>query len=114
MNTNKEFYLISRLPEDILRRIYDDHFHPRHRFDKIIKAMKNDSCTGEYELLSGHLEEMFETQDVDLLLYLLKHGKKYYFDIVYKETIIKQKRFFANFHNKYEDWAMCWIFRFCH
>jgi hypothetical protein len=92
--------------------MYDDYFHPRHRFDKMIDILKSEECKtlkGGYEKLGVYLEEMFETHDVDLLLYTLKHGKKYDFDIVYKHIMIKRTRFFTGLKNKYEDWAMYWL-----
>jgi hypothetical protein len=121
LTMNKEISLeclVARLPEDITRHIYEEYINPKHKYNKMIDALKSEQCQRLmaycYKELSVYLEEMFETRDVEFLLYALKHGKEYKFNYIYTNTIINNQRYFILFENKYEAMAVAWLFMLYH
>jgi hypothetical protein len=108
--------LAKRLPEDITRHIYEEYMHPKHKYNKMIRLLKSEKCKKlvGYKELSLHLEDMFETQDMEFLLYTLKHGKEHKFNFIYNKTIVYKHRYFLRINNKYEAMALAWLFILYH
>jgi hypothetical protein len=113
--------LVSQLPEDIIRHIYEEYFSPKQKFDRMIDVLKSEPCRnlcGCCNELSELVKEMFETKNADLLLYALKHGKEYKFDVVYRMIIIENSKYchlydgkyFALTDDKYISFALSWMF----
>jgi hypothetical protein len=65
--------LWSKLPEDVLKYIYDSHFNTKNRFDTMMTVVKSVSCRQLFtEELLPFVKEMFVTNR-ELLLYTLRH-----------------------------------------
>jgi hypothetical protein len=113
----KKDNFILPLPDDILRRIYDDHFHPKYKYNKIMEIVCDyEQCSSKagFAKFQSYLEEMFLSKDVSLLLYFLKHGKEHKFNSCYNKTIILRKKEFTKIKNVYKEFALCWILSLYH
>ena len=68
--------LWSKLPEDVLKYIYDSHFNTKNRFDTMMTVVKSVRCRQLYhEELLQFVKEMFLT-NTELLLYTLRHFRE--------------------------------------
>ena len=68
--------LWSKLPEDVLKYIYDSHFNTKNRFDTMMTVVKSVRCRQLYhEELLQFVKEMFLT-NTELLLYIFESCQK--------------------------------------
>jgi hypothetical protein len=102
--------LVARLPEDITRKIYEDHFSPKQKFDRMINVLNSEQGQRTTELLTMCLKDMFETRDVAFLLYALKHGKEHKFNRIYTALIVNHYKYHIRTKNKYKVMASSWLF----
>ena len=106
---------IQKLPQDILRYIYDSHFDIKHTFDTIITVFNSEKCQNLYpQELIPHVKELFTNKL--LLMYTLKHINKdniegYSFMSIYHEFNKKGAK--CNFHLidcKFTRFTLAWLF----
>lgn len=100
---------ISLLPDEIKLKIYNDYFHPKHKFKEIINVLKTSECQHlYYKILMPHIKYMF-LNDKILLHYMIKHGDNYNFNIVYENNVIKKKKMYTLFDDKFNSFALEWL-----
>ena len=106
---------IQKLPEDILRYIYDSHFDIKYTFDAMITVFNSKKCQSLYpQELIPHVKELFTNKL--LLMYTLKHINKdniegYSFMSIYHEFNKKGAK--CNFHLidcKFTRFTLAWLF----
>lgn len=111
--------LEKKLPYDILRKIYVDYFHIKHKYVKMINIITNISSRQLlYKSvidLKPFVMDMLKNEDGEFLEYTLKHaGEKYYFKTVYNKFVLKNERAFKNIKCDYEALACNWLFYIYH
>jgi hypothetical protein len=106
---------IQKLPQDILRYIYDSHFDIKYTFDAMITVFNSKKCQSLYpQELIPHVKELFTNKL--LLMYTLKHINKdniegYSFMSIYHEFNKKGAK--CNFHLidcKFTRFTLAWLF----
>ena len=113
MNYSPTF--IQKLPQDILRYIYDSYFDIKHTFDAMITVFNSEKCQNLYpQELIPHVKELFTNKL--LLMYTLKHINKdsiegYSFMNVYNEFNKKgAKCNFPLIDCKFTRFTLAWLF----
>jgi len=110
---------IQKLPQDILKYIYDSHFDIKHTFDVMITVFNSTKCANLYpQELLPYVTELFTNKL--LLMYTLKHIHKesiagYSFMNVYNDFNKKgAKCNFPLIDDKFLRFTLAWLYSAYH
>ena len=101
---------IQKLPEDILKKIYLDHFKVVFEYDRIMKCIPNMYTRCSHPIMIRHMMRILDNKT--LLQYFIKHNK--YFAGVYYDNIEPNIKSFVNIDNIIVSHIMCWMLRTYH
>jgi hypothetical protein len=101
-----------RLPDDVLRKIYDNYFSPEQICNKLQSLLVSKECCSLYYFeLGEYLENVVFKEP--LAVNKLKKENPLFLQI-YHEEIVLDRRHFVKFENKYQSFALAWLMYLYH
>lgn len=103
--------MIKKLPEDILKKIYLEHFQVVIEYERVMKCYTNNKSYSKCDhIMIRHMSRILNNPK--LLQYFIKHNS--FFATIYYENIEPNIKYYENISDIIKSHTMSWLIRSYH